>query len=191
MKQVLHLNAESLVGVERATGKLLWRVPLKTNAKRHVAMPLPLDGNRVVVCSHTFGMLCLKIARSGAEWKATEDWLNKDLKVNLATSVAVGNHLYSHGAKKDFVCVDARTGVLMWSGEGFGKEFSSTLAIGDRLLVLTDSGELALVSGDPSGFKERSRVQVCCNTWSFPDFSNGQLFVRDRRELSCIQLLER
>jgi WD40 repeat protein len=35
-----------------ATGKILWRVPLKTNAKRHAASPVILD-DRVLVNSHT------------------------------------------------------------------------------------------------------------------------------------------
>jgi hypothetical protein len=33
-----------------------------------------------------------------------------------------------------------------------------------------------------------SRLQVCGNTWSFPAYADGKLFVRDGRELICLNL---
>ena len=188
VKQVLHFNAEALVGVDRETGRLLWRVPLKTNAKRHAATPV-IIGDHVLVNSHTFGMICFNIAKERGEWKATESWHNNDLKINLATPVVVGDYIYSHGANKDFLCVGARSGELKWSREGFGEQYSSTIAIADKLLVLADTGQLVLIAADPSAYRELGRTQVCGKTWSFPAFAGGKLFVRDARQLTCFDLL--
>jgi outer membrane protein assembly factor BamB len=188
VKQILHINADALVGVERATGRLLWRVPLKTTAKRHIATPVIAAGDHVLVNSHTFGIKCFQIRNDAGRWSASEVWNNAKLKVNLATPVVAGDHLYTHGASKDFICVNALTGELKWSQPGFGRDYSSTIGIGDRLLVLSDTGQLRLVAADPSGYHEFGTVQVCGKTWNFPVFADGRLFVRDARGLACFNL---
>ena len=188
IKQVVAFTAEALMGVDLQNGKLLWSVPLKTNAKRHVATPV-IIGDNVLVNSHTIGLVCLKIEKDGDGQKATEAWVNKDLKINLATSVVVGQYLYNHGPAQNFVCIDSRTGKEMWRHAGFGKDYSSTIALGKNLLVLTDLGELVLVAADSSHYNEVARRQVCGKTWSFPAYVDGKLYVRDGRELICLDLI--
>ena len=191
VRQVVAFTADSLLGAELETGRILWRVPLKTNAKRHAASPVILD-DRVLVNSHTIGLLCFKIAKDGDSFKATQAWANTDLKINLATPVFSGGHLYCQGPNRDFVCVDAASGAVKWTQTGFGagkKDYASTIAVGDKLLVLTEDGQLLLLAANPEKYTELGRLQVCGNTWSFPGFAAGRLFVRDGRQLMCIELL--
>jgi outer membrane protein assembly factor BamB len=191
VRQVLNFNADALTGTDLSNGTLLWRVPLKTNAKRHAASPL-VFGDDVIVNSHTLGLVCHRIAKQEEGYRVTTGWVNKDLRINLATPVLVDHYLYGHGQSKNFFCVDARDGKLLWSQNGFGKEYSSTLAVGDKLLVLTDLGELILIAADPTKYTELGRVQICGKTWSFPAYSGGRLYVRegltDGFRLSCFQL---
>src|SRR5207249_2679562 len=148
VKQVVYLSADSLAGYDPKNGKILWRVPLKTDAKRHACSPV-IIGDTVTVNSHTFGTICFKIVMEGGRLKALEAWANKDLKTNLGTAVAVGDCLYNQGANRDYVCFDARTGQLKWSQPGFGqgrKDYSSTIVAGKNLLVLTEDGTLLLLA---------------------------------------------
>jgi outer membrane protein assembly factor BamB len=188
VKQIVAFTAEALTGLDRRDGRTLWRVPLKTNAKRHAATPVIL-GDHVIVNSHTFGMVCVRITKEENGLKASQAWLNKDMKINVATSVAVGHYLFSHGPSKNFVCIDADTGKLLWEQSGFGKEYSSTMALGQNLLVLTDDGELLLIAADRARYHELGRAQVCGKTWGFPAYVGGKLFVRDSRELTCFDLM--
>lgn len=190
-KQVVALTADALLGADPGNGKILWRVPLKTNAKRHAASPVLLGSDMVTVNSHSFGLLCYKITRDSGGWQATEAWANKDLKINLATPVLEGGHLYCQGAKKDYVCVDATTGKLNWSQPGFGsgqKDYASTISVGGKLLVLTEDGTLVLIAPNPAKYTELGRIQICGNTWSHPAYSDGKLYVRDGRSLQCLDL---
>lgn len=190
VRQVVALTAEALQGAEAESGKILWRVPLKTAAKRHAASPVVI-GDQIAVNSHTFGLRSFHIEKDTGGFKATEAWANPDLKINLATPVLLDGHLYSQGANKDYVCVDARTGALKWSQAGFGlgrKDYASTIAIGKNLLALTEDGTLLLVAGNPEKYTELGRVQVCGNTWSHPALANEKLFVRDGRSLQCFEL---
>ena len=188
MKQVIAFAADALIGVQRDNGKLLWRVPFKTNAKRHAATPV-IFGDTVMVNSHTIGLVSTKISKVGGEIRATPGWANKSLKINLSTPVRIGDFLYAQGPNKNFICADARTGGLKWEVPGFGKENSSTIAVGKNLLVLTDEGQLVLIAAQSEKFIELGRVQACGKNWNFPAFAGGKLYVRDARELICHQLL--
>lgn len=191
VRQVVYLSADALMGVERGTGELLWRIPLNTNAKRHACAPVIL-GDEIVVNSHTFGTVCFRIVRDGGGLKAVQAWANRDLKTNLGTASAVDGYLYNQGASKDYICFSAKTGELKWSRPGFGlgrKDYSSTIVAGKNLLVLTEDGTLLLLAANPEKYTELGRLQVCGNTWSFPAYADGKLFVRDGRQLACLDLL--
>ena len=187
VRQVVAFTADALVGADLRDGKILWREALKTNAKRHAASPVIL-GDTVLVNSHTFGTVAFRITKAGDGLKSERAWLNVDLKINLATPVVVGDYLFSQGPTKNFVCIEAQTGKQRWAQDGFGKEYSSTLAIGKNLLVLTDLGELVLVAANPDKYVELGRQQICGKTWSFPAFADGRLYVRDTKELQCLEL---
>jgi outer membrane protein assembly factor BamB len=192
VRQAVAFTADALLGADLATGKILWRGPLKTAAKRHAATPV-IRGDTVTVNSHTFGTICFQITRDGDALKATELWVNRPMKVNISSFVLVGDHLYSAGANMDYVCLDAQTGKLNWSKRGLGrgrKDYASTIAVGKRLLVLNEAGTLLLLEAKADQYTELGRVQVCGDTWSFPAYSGGRLFVRDQRSLQCLDLRE-
>ena len=188
--QVVAFTADALLGAALDDGKILWRVPLKTNAKRHAATPV-IDGDKVIVNSHTIGLVAFQISKDTGGFKANPAWANEDLKINLATPVLVGGHLYCQGANKDYICAEAATGKLKWSQTGFGqgrRDYSSTIVVGKNLLVLTEDGTLLLLQPNPEKYTELARLQVCGNTWSFPAYAGGKLYVRDTRNLQCIDL---
>jgi outer membrane protein assembly factor BamB len=184
VRQVIAFNADALAGFRRGDGKLLWRIPLVTNAKRHACTPV-IFGDNIVVASHTLGMISYLISKNGEEVSAKEAWRNKDMKINLATPVLVGGFLYSHGPSKNYVCVDASNGQTKWTQGGFGEQVSHTVVFGEKLAVLSDSGELIVIKANPEKYQELGRAQVCGKTWVYPAAANGKLFIRDTRELAC------
>ncbi len=191
VKQVVAFAATSLVGVDRATGQPLWRVPLKSGANRHACTPV-IAGDTITVASQSLGLVCIRIGKTGGGLEAVPAWTNKDLKINLATPALAGSSFYTQGASKDFVCVDAKTGTVKWSQPGFGngkRDYASTIVVGKNLLVLTEDGQLLLLAANAEKYTELGRLQVCGGTWCFPAYANGHLFVRDTRELSCVSLL--
>ncbi len=190
VKQIVYLSADSLAGYAAATGRILWRVPLKTDAKRHACSPVIVD-DTVTVNSHTFGTICFRIVKSEDGFKAEQAWANPDLKTNLATAVAVGGSFYNQGANRDYVAFDGKTGAIKWAQPGFGqgkKDYSSTIVAGKNLLVLAEDGTLLLLKADPGKYSELGRSQVCGNTWSFPAYADGKLYVRDGRHIACYSL---
>ena len=192
-KQLVAFTADALIGLDLKTGVPLWRVPFKTNAKRHAASPVFIGDDTLTVNSHTFGLVATKISKEGNLFKPERRWINTQAKINLATPTLVDGFLYSQGGlnTKTLICVDASNGETKWAQPGFGrdvKDYSSVIAVGKNLLVLTYDGQLLLLAANPEKYTELGRTQVCGNTWSHPAFADGKLYVRDMRELQCFDL---
>ena len=65
--------------------------------------------------------------------------------------------------------------------------------MGDKILILTDSGQLVLIPADPAECREISRAQVCAMNWCNPAYADGRLYLRDgiknTGELLCVELM--
>jgi hypothetical protein len=187
-RQAIHLTADALMGVEASSGKILWREPLKTGAKRHVATPV-IDGDTVTVTSTSIGTIRFKISQSGGTFSAQRLWENPTMKVVISSPIQVGANLFSpgQGNRCDLVCLNATTGEERWREPGLG-DYASLTAVNDSLLVLDSTGELRLVEASDAGYKELGRSHFVGKTWASPAYSDGRLFVRDGTKLLAIQI---
>ncbi|HEX3798750.1 MAG TPA: PQQ-binding-like beta-propeller repeat protein [Verrucomicrobiae bacterium] len=191
-KQIIYFTSEALMGMGADDGRILWRVPLRTDAKRHAMTPV-IFGDTISVNSQTIGLVCFKITKEGDAFKAERSWTDKDLKINLATPVLVDHYLYCQGAGKNYVCVDALNGKKMWDQEGFGDKVSVSIVMGKNILVTTDKGDLFFIAANPEKYTELAHTQVCGKSWSSPAYADGKLFVREGLDrgwkITCFDLM--
>jgi outer membrane protein assembly factor BamB len=188
VRQAVHFTADALMGVDAANGKILWRVPLKTGAKRHACTPV-LAGDTVTVASTTIGTLRFGITKSGTEFKAEPIWSALPVKTVIGTPTLVGKHLYTLGAgdRASLVCLDFETGNQLWAQPGFG-DYTSITAVNDKLLALTSAGELVLLKANPAQYEELGRAQLCAKTWASPAYADGKIYVKDEGHLTAVAL---
>jgi outer membrane protein assembly factor BamB len=193
-KQVIYFSALALLGVEVENGQQLWRVPLRTDARRHAATPI-VSGNEVVVNSHTFGTICFEIKESNGSWTAVEKWRNQHEKINISTLVLEKGALYGQGAGSYLVCLDFASGGVKWQQPGFGDKYTACLTDGATILAQTSRGELVALDANPAAYHELGRMQICGDNWSHPAFANGRLYVREGLtsgwKLSCFDSTSR
>jgi len=84
-------------------------------------------------------------------------------------------------------CVELATGEIKWSQPGFGP--GNVIVVDDKLIVLSDAGEIALVSARPDSYEELARAKVLeGKCWSTPAYSNGKLYVRSTSEGACLDV---
>lgn len=187
-RQVVHFTADALMGVNAETGKLLWREPLKTGAKRHVATPV-IDADTVTVSSSSIGTVRFRITKTGDEFKAERAWANLPLKTIISTATQVGDTIFTMGpgSRTELVCLDAKTGQQKWTQSGFG-DYASITAVNDKLLVLDSTGELRLVRANAEKYEELGRAQVAAKTWASPAYTDGKLVVKDGSKLAMVEL---
>ena len=84
------------------------------------------------------------------------------------------------------VAVSLDSGKLIWSREGFG--FGNTIGVGEHILSLSESGELAVSGMNKIAFKEFSRRKILDSTcWTTPIFADQRIYVRnDLGHLICL-----
>ena len=114
-----------------------------------------------------------------------------------------GGHVYAVDMKGQLLCMNAKTGERVWESlEPFnGKANSSATAFiiknGDRHLLFTENGDLIIAHLSPKGYEEVSRTKIIEPTttafrrsvvWVHPAFADGQIFVRNDKEIVCVSL---
>ncbi len=193
VKQVVCFTVSGLIGLNRADGTLLWRVPMTTNYGRHVMAPV-IYGDVVIAGSHEVGLIATRVVNKGGTITSEEAWKrDKDMGPNFSSPVLIGDHLYIL-VKKQVLCVNAKTGKETWAQDGLvtsspDKGFASFLGMGDKLLLLNDAGELILFKADPAAYSEISRIQACGKNWCHPAYADGKLLLRDAKNLICLDLM--
>ena len=70
-------------------------------------------------------------------------------------------------------CVELATGEIKWKERGFGP--GNCILVGDKLVVLSDAGEVAIVKASPDQYTELAKADILSGKcWSTPAFSNGR-----------------
>lgn len=193
--QIVFLTGANLMGLS-SSGKVFWKHPFKDLLNESSTTPVRL-GDLLVGSSVTAGSVCLKM-KSGDSPSVEEVWKNPRLNCYFGTPVPIGDsHLYMVTGKllppqfATLHCVDAKTGESVWSKERVGKYHASLLRLADgKVLMLEEGGDLVLLDGSTEKYGELARAKVCGTTWAHPALANGQLFVRDAKELKCVPLSE-
>src|SRR5262245_62226162 len=67
-------------------------------------------------------------------------------------------------------------------------KYCSVVVAGDRLLILDTKGLLTLVKADASGYQGRTKVSDG-QTWSHLALVGSRIYVRNRQQLVCLDLL--
>jgi len=192
VEQFVVFTAEGVIGVDAQGGSLLWRVPIKTSFGRHCVTPLVVD-DMVVVSSFQVGLMGIRVSARANGLKAEKAWISKMAAINYASPVAVGTHLYGLGKANKLVCVDIRTGKITWSQPKFSskrlaKGYAAFLVMAGQILVLADNGELIAFKADPAQYRESGRLSICGRTWCHPAYVDGRFYLRDDKELLCVEL---
>ena len=87
-------------------------------------------------------------------------------------------------------CIDIQDVKRKWKGGRYGGGQLILLADQDVLLVMSEQGELALVSTAPDGFSELSRFPAIeGRTWNHPVLVGDFLLVRNGEEMAAFRIL--
>jgi outer membrane protein assembly factor BamB len=200
-RQIIFLTQAAAIGLEPAEGKLSWRYPFKDALFENSCTPA-VSGDLLLLSAITLGSAGVRLSKSDGKPTASEVWKDSKLPSYFSTPVAVGSdHVYLVTARvnlfnldaseADLRCVEASSGKSLWVKQKVGKFHAALLRTGnDKLLMLEDSGNLVLLDPGPKEYKELARSKVCGATWAHPALANGKLYLRDAKEIMCLQLGE-
>ena len=193
-RQIIYFLQSGLVAVEPKTLKELWRYAFQYKVSTAAS---PVVSGDIVYCSagYDVGAGAAKITNAGGKWEAKEIYRlrgNKPVANHWSTPVLLGGHLYGMFSFKAYgngpvKCVDIATGDVKWEQGGFGS--GQAILAGDRVLALSDAGEIVIIDPKPDAYKEVGRAKLVeGKCWSTPIVSNGRLYVRSVKEAACFDL---
>ncbi len=186
-QQLIFFMKSGLVSLSPKDGGQLWRADFPFSVST-AASPV-VAGNRVF-CSagYSVGSQVVEISE---DQQAEKLWFKQNKLMNhWSTPVALDGHLYGIFEFKKYghaplQCVEIETGEIKWSTRGFGP--GNCILVGDKLVVLSDAGEVVLVSARQDEYEELGRIKaVDGKCWSTPAFSNGRIYVRSTEEAACL-----
>ncbi|HEX8030720.1 MAG TPA: PQQ-binding-like beta-propeller repeat protein, partial [Vicinamibacterales bacterium] len=167
--QVVILSAPGAVSVNPSDGKLLWEHKWEGGA---IVQPaVTAEGDILINAmggTGGIGTRRLVIRETDGGWTAEERWTTNGLKPYFNDLVI--HKGYAFGFDGNILsCIDLADGKRKWKGGRYGNGQMLLLADQDVLLVLSEEGELALVSATPDQFKEIARIPALnAKTWNHP-----------------------
>ncbi|MEM7582811.1 MAG: PQQ-binding-like beta-propeller repeat protein [Acidobacteriota bacterium] len=176
-RQIVTLVSKHLVGLDPATGEVLWTTPNEATYDIHSTSPA-IEGSTIYV-SHGYdqGGMLYELAADGKS--VNRKWTEEKLDIHHGGAVRVDGHIYGAASKKTWYVLDAANGEILASIPRLGK---GAVVYADGLLYgYTERGEVVLVDPDPKNFKVISRFKVTEGSghhWSHPVISHGVLYVR-------------
>jgi outer membrane protein assembly factor BamB len=184
--QVLLMGGAGLTSASPADGTLLWQ-----HAWRGfpiVQPALTADGDVLIVASTGSGTRRLAVKQGPGGWTVSERWTSLGLKPYFNDFVVHDGHAFGFDGRI-LACIDLADGTRKWKGGRYGNGQLVLLPDQDLLLVLSESGGLALVKATPDQFTELARVPaIQGKTWNHPVLAGDTLLVRNGEEMAAFRL---
>lgn len=205
--QLVIWHAESINGLDPATGRLYWSVPLDPNYGMSIVTPRQsgpyLFAGGIVNKS---ALLQLSADPSAAEvvWRGKR---GVGIGPVMVTPFLEGEYLYGVDGKGELRCVKLATGEQLWTsyaataGGDRGAHSACAFLVkqDDRFFLASETGDLIIARLSPEEYIEISRAKIIEPTgttfgrsvwWSHPAFANRCVYARNDNELICVSLAD-
>ena len=172
--QIVLVNGPGVIGVSPSDGAVLWKHAWGGDS---IVQPAVLAGGDLLIGSGSglaanTGMLRVNVAHEPGGWIVKERWTSTGLKPYFNDFVVHQGHAFGFDGSI-LACIDLEDGTRKWKGGRYGHGQLVLLADQNVLLVLSEDGELALVSatarqihGDRAGSRRSRARRGTIRCWS-------------------------
>ncbi|MCB1207690.1 MAG: PQQ-binding-like beta-propeller repeat protein [Verrucomicrobiales bacterium] len=176
--------------VDAASGEMVASLPLRSSmdASVNAAQPVACGEDRYLI-SAGYGVGANMVQLPGLELL----WQKQDLfDSHYSTGVLHEGHLYGFEGRQEqgqtLRCIDVEKGTVDWDGEAVPG--GTIISVGDKLLAVTEQGELWLIRATPEKCDILSTAQILRSGHrSFPAYANGILYARDGRKVVAVKVV--
>jgi outer membrane protein assembly factor BamB len=199
VKQVIYPVQTGMVSVATKDGKFLWRYQ-RDEYPDVVAVTPIVQGNLVTLSvGYGGGSVQVKVTGKDGKFSAKPVWQETVIGNKQGGVVLLGKHLYGYHEDRNWACVEAGTGKLVWPLKRTRQNVKSgaVCAAEGRLYVLDEAGTVAMLAASPAGYKVISQFKLPAESklrkprggiWTHPVLSDGKLYVRDQELLFCYEV---
>jgi len=194
--QIVVFTGGSAIGLVPESGEVLWRYQYETDYDCNIATPIAVEDKVFISAGENNGCALLQLVPKGNKFEPEEVWSSRGpgsvLRCEWQTPILLEGKLYgldnagSAGPVTNLTCVEAATGKRIWQQARFGK--SNLIEADGKLIFSTMNGEVIVVRATAKGYEELGRKQVLGPTRQAPALVGGLLYLRDDREIVCLDL---
>ena len=159
VRQVVTITQGKLVGVDVATGALLWERPLVSTNFTNSITPVRL-GQSVIVWNNVGPLIALSGRAPAAQWASEPAWEAPDLPNRMSNSVLDGDVMFGLTSRNmgQYYAVDVKTGKTLWSSEG-RQAANAALARAGNVVSHSKTTASSSSSGEPHGLDRAAPLQ--------------------------------
>lgn len=189
-RYAVFLTRAGLVGLDPANGQVRFQRPWRARPAASVNAATPLVVGNTIFVSAEYGPGAGALQFDGA--RLVDLWLSDEVLSNhYATSVFYEGTLYGFHGRQEFGpvfrAVDMQSGKVLWSTGRFGA--GSVALAGNRLVIVRETGDLALAAASPKSFQQIASAQILPPTVrAYPALADGVLYVRNDNTLVALDL---
>ncbi len=182
-RQLVAATNHLLLGLDPASGEVLWQHRHTPEQGDGFAQPVALGGNRFLVNLGPETAAYEVVAADGGH-EVRELWRTRALRDSYTVPVLHQGHLYGF-AGRFLTCVDAATGEVVWRSRPPGG--SGVLLLDGHLVIMGADGELVVAEASPAGYREKARLEVFERPGLTPvSFAGGRLYARNLDEMASV-----
>lgn len=176
--------------VDPLSGREEWNYPWKTEYDVNAADPI-ISGDKIFLSSgYSTGGALIDLSAG----RPREAWANQNMHTMFNPAVLIGGFLYGisgqagHSGDSGLACVEFATGKLRWLEKSL--MFGAMTATTDKLIAISEKGELVIADVNPDKFVADSRGQVLGGRcWTTPVLADGRVYIRNAKgDMICVDL---
>lgn len=188
VRQIIQFTQTRVVGLDAATGDLLWEYKGSANTTANICTPIYAQGRVFSSSAYGTGAGLAKLVRTGDGWKAEEVYFVKAMATKHGGNILHDGYVYGFSGSV-MICLDFATGEVAWRNRSVSR---ASLCYADgNLYCLGQNQKLVLVEANPGEYVEKGRVELPDSgerSWAHPAVANGRLYIRDQQRLTAFDV---
>jgi outer membrane protein assembly factor BamB len=177
-----------VVGLDAATGDLLWSYDKSANKTANVSSPIYFNDAVFTASAYGTGGGLAKLIKNDDGFVAEPGYFVQSMQNHHGGMVLVDGHIYGFGSNS-LICLNFETGEIAWQDRSVSK--GSLVYADGHLYCFGEKNSVALVEANPKEHVEKGRFDVAKGdfpTWAHPVVANGRLYLRDMKNLTCYKV---
>ncbi len=205
VRQLVLCSPDAIYSVNPDTGKQYWSVDYKADNGSIIMTPIHL-GNYLFVGGYNNKNIMIELASDKPAAKTLwRDQAKKGISSINVQPFLMDGKVYGYDQGGELRCIDIPSGEIVWSTPkplserkiNSGTVFLTRSGSTDKFWMFAQTGDLIIGQLTPKGFTELSRAHVIDPTnnafgvdvvWCAPAFANKRMYVRNDKELICVDL---
>lgn len=204
-RQLIVGGPKAIRALDPETGERLWTTPFDADNGCVIMTPVLVNGY-LFVGGYDNKSLLIKMP-TGKTDKVEVVWKDKKNQglspINVQPFVQDGL-IYGFDSNGYLYAVEVPSGKRLWEsdqpiteGKPLGSGTAFMVKNGDRFILFNEKGEIVLCKLSPKGYEEIDRAKVITPTgaafgrkvvWCAPAFADKKMYVRNDKELICVDL---